>query len=243
MKVNRPAADLRRGTITSQPFCCSTRAVAQLVWRNITSPTQPVNSATRARRWPIAGKNFGQAAAVASSGGSMSTSCRSRGGNSCNRPRRLGQRDQAQRCAIRAGANSRPHAELDTETAGTGSSGETSRRFLPVVAGLLHRHAKRLDQLAVLHARGAGRLAGPAVEAQLQVPPHFVRQSSRPSVTPASDRCVRAGCRSRCRSRHRWAGRRAQPAMDAVEKQLIVDRRAGGCASFVSGCGSCVCGS
>ena len=39
----------------------STRAVAQCVGRNITSATQPVNSATRARRLPIAGNSVGSA--------------------------------------------------------------------------------------------------------------------------------------------------------------------------------------
>ena len=46
-----------------------------------------------------------------------------------------------------------------------------------------HRDAERLDELAVLHAGGAGRFAGAAVEAELEVAFDAGESSSRPSVT------------------------------------------------------------
>src|SRR6185369_5961753 len=44
----------------------------------------------------------------------------------------------------------------------------------PLRAKLRHVDAERLDQLAVLHARGARRFAGPAIEAQLEMADDFV---------------------------------------------------------------------
>ena len=48
-----------RGISTSQPFFCSTRAVARFVCGKKASAAQPVNSATRARRGPSAGSSSG----------------------------------------------------------------------------------------------------------------------------------------------------------------------------------------
>ncbi len=100
-------------------------------------------------------------------------------------------------------------------------------RFGLAFGRLLHRHAERLDQLAVLHARGTGRLAGAAVEAQLQVPAHFAGQlqaaiGHRAHQIDAAARAVVLVPQLHIR---RAAGR-AQAAVDAIEKQLVVDARA-----------------
>ena len=61
------------GMKTSQPFCCNTRSVAQWVWRNMASATQPTKNATRARFRPIAGRNFGSFGPAATGGGNSVT--------------------------------------------------------------------------------------------------------------------------------------------------------------------------
>ena len=114
---------------------------------------------------------------------------------------------------------------------GVGKQLEQDDLAEPVVASsasvsfcVLHRQAERLDQPAVVHARGAGRLARPAVEAQLQMPlerpvgfepavghqPHQVDPAARAVVLVAQFGVRRAR-------------RRTQAAVDAVEKQVVVD--------------------
>ena len=96
------------------------------------------------------------------------------------------------------------------------------------VAGRCHRDAKRLDQLAVLHAGGTGGFAGAAIEAELEMPldarrelqppvgdgPHQVDAAARTIVLVASFDVRRAG-------------RRAEAAVDAVEQQVVVEDCAG----------------
>ena len=53
------------GTWTSQPFCCSTRAVAQLTWRNMASPMQPMKRRDRGAALADGGQEFRQRAFVA----------------------------------------------------------------------------------------------------------------------------------------------------------------------------------
>src|SRR3954471_21229787 len=83
----------------------------------------------------------------------------------------------------------------------------------------LHGHPKRLDQLAVLHAGGTGRFAGPAIETELQMAaslmvnrqpaigdrPHQVDAAPRPIVFVAGFDV-------------RWTGSRAESAMNTVEE-------------------------
>ena len=44
------------------------------------------------------------------------------------------------------------------------------------IGGCVHRHAERLDELAVLHAGRAGRFAGAAIEAQVEMAANAVVQ-------------------------------------------------------------------
>ena len=70
--------------------------------------------------------------------------------------------------------------------------------------GLLERDLERLDHPAVLDARRTGRLAGPAVQAELEVLAHARRPSpAGRRRRPASGRSGPAGCRSRRTSRRR----------------------------------------
>ena len=96
----------------------------------------------------------------------------------------------------------------------------------PVVRGGRsgHRDLERLDDLAVLHAGGAGRLAGPAVEAEVEVladplghgeaavgdAAHQVNAAARAVVLVAGLDVGRAGGR-------------AEAAMDAVLEEAVVD--------------------
>ena len=91
-----------------------------------------------------------------------------------------------------------------------------------------HRHAERLDQFAVLHARRAGRLARAAVEAELQMSAHMIVQrqpaiGDRPHQIDPSPRTVVLVAGFDVRR----ARRRAKPAMDAIQEQTVVDARAG----------------
>ena len=195
---------------------------------------QPVNSATVARRRPMAGRNSGSGPSLRRGGGSMSTIRRSGAGQQPRQPRRLQQPQQAQ-FAGRCGPAAAPGEVCSgRETGRTGCSGETSRRRRGSPPSAIHRHAERLDQLAVLHAGGARRFARPAIEAQLQVPPHAVVQLQL-AVGHAAHQ-IDAPARAVvlvARLDVRRARRRAQPAVDAVEQQLVVERSAGiGCARF-----------
>src|SRR5205085_10247617 len=93
--------------------------------------------------------------------------------------------------------------------------------FVLLVADSFHRDSKGLDQLAVLHAGRTGCLTGTTVKAQLQVAADFMRQLE-PSVGDAAHQIDAAAGRIVFVARFdiSWAGRRAQPPMAAVEKQL-----------------------
>ena len=135
------------------------------------------------------------------------------------------------RWAIRAGTSARRSLSR------YGKQAEQDVAVKPIVgfglcrqplSGLCHRDAERLDQLAVLHAGGAGRFAGTAVEAQLEVAldarreleptvghgPHQIDAAARAVVLVAGLDVRRTG-------------RRAQTAMDAVEQQVVVEDCAG----------------
>ena len=94
-----------RGITTSQPFCCSTRAVAALVSGNIASATQPVNNATRARWGPTAGRTSGNGPRNPLSLGSIACIRRRVGGSNLVRPTRSAQSIIPKLCSSRAGAN------------------------------------------------------------------------------------------------------------------------------------------
>ena len=160
-----------RGTSTSQPFSCSTRAVAQWVERNITSATQPVNNATRARRRPIAGRNSG-------SGGSASPPVATFAPTAAVAAAAARNRWLPPASAALTAAQSEPEP-APRASRRMGEQAEQNPAVKPVaafcrrVAGLFHRHAEWFDQLAVLHARRTGRLASPAIEAKFQMPANF----------------------------------------------------------------------
>ncbi len=91
-------------------------------------------------------------------------------------------------------------------------------------AGLLHVNAKRLDQLAVLHAGRAGRLARPAIQAQIEMAFHL-RIQLHPAIDHRSHQ-IDAAARTVVLIAQLHVGRTcggAQAAMDAVEKQLVID--------------------
>ena len=80
---------------------------------------------------------------------------------------------------------------------------EPARRSLSLGRGR-KGDLERLDHLAVLNAGGAGRLAGAAIEAKLEVLANARTPSPAGRRRPrASDRSGRAGCRSRRRFRYR----------------------------------------
>ena len=84
--------------------------------------------------------------------------------------------------------------------------------------------AKRLDQAAVLHARGAGRLATAAIEAQVEMLGDFARQfepsvdNRAHQVNPPAGTVVFVS-----RLEIRRAGGRAQATVHAIEKELVRD--------------------
>ncbi len=95
------------GMKTSQPFCCKTRSVAQWVWRNMASATQPTKKATRARFRPTAGRNRGSLGPPFTGGGKSGTIRPSRPGISRNRPIRSARSNSPVCCANRTGRSSR----------------------------------------------------------------------------------------------------------------------------------------
>ena len=157
-----------------------------------------MNSATRARRLPIAGSNSGKAGSTRCARRQAANHLPQPHRQQAKQPERVGQRHEAQPLGDAPAAG--PFAsDWDGAAARRESSGGTNRGFFRFVADLFHRHAKRLDQLAVLHARGAGRLAGAAVEARLEVPPHVAAQR-QPGVGDGAHQIKfgRADCRFRC---------------------------------------------
>ncbi len=168
----------------------------------------------------------------------MSTSCCKRAGNNRVSPSPLTSRSSPSACANRAGARA-------AHTARIGKQPEQDPAMKPIVLGrriepdLLHRHAEGLDQLAILHARWAGRFAAAAIQAQLQMPPHIVRQR-QPAVghaahqidSPARAVVFVAGLQIR------GTRRSAKPAMDAIQKPADSRSPRRGCCSRQRQCHS-----
>ena len=83
--------------------------------------------------------------------------------------------------------------------------------------GFLHVDAERFDQAAVLDTGGTGSLAAAAIEAQVQVPLDCIRHF-QPTVGHRShqiDAAAGAVIFVAC-FQIRWAGRRAESAVDAI---------------------------
>jgi hypothetical protein len=135
----------------------------------------------------------------------------------------LGQRHQAQPLRDAGWRQRLPHAFR------IGKQVEQHPAMKPIVrfalfARALHGHAERLDQLAVLHARRARRLAGPAIQAQFQMPPHFVIEL-QPAIghrTHQVDPAARAVVFV-AQFGIRRAGGGTQAAVHAVQEQLVID--------------------
>ena len=101
------------------------------------------------------------------------------------------------------------------ETGDEGSAARASSSFA-AGRGACERDLERLDHLAVLNARGAGRLAGPAIEAELEVLAH-ARPHRQPTVGDRPhqvDSSARAVVLVASLDVGRTA-RRAEPAVDA----------------------------
>src|SRR5205823_12876965 len=93
-------------------------------------------------------------------------------------------------------------------------------------ADLLHVDAEWLDQLAVLHAGRTRGFARPAIEAEIDVPLHLLVQLDPPIGHGAHE--VDAAARAVVLISQLdvgWTRRRTQAAMDAVEKQLVINPR------------------
>ena len=187
----RRAAPARRSTVasrgasTSQPSAASTRTVAALTrWKN-TSCTQPVSSATVARRSPTAGVRSGSRANASRSdtGGSSDSSAPSRPGSFAASVR--DGREPAQLLVDRPGHRGGPQPPL------VGEQREDRLAEQPV-GGLaadvaLDLRAHRLDQLVVLHAGRAGGDARHAAQAGVDV---LGERPVRP-ISPFSARFIR----------------------------------------------------
>src|SRR5437660_4993212 len=91
--------------------------------------------------------------------------------------------------------------------------------------GLLgHLNAKRLDKLAVLHARGARGFSCAAIEAQIEMAPYLIVERY-PTIGDGSHE-IDAPTRAIvliAEFNVSGASRCAKPAMHAVEEQLVVD--------------------
>ncbi len=141
--------------------------MAALVSGYIASATQPRNSATRARFGPIGGRTSGSVP-LGCNTGSIACIRRSVGGSSRVNPTRSAQSSNPSRWSSRAGAS----AALTRPEYGNRWCRISRRSRLAFsVAGTdcLQRDLERLDDLTVLHSRGARRLARATVEAEVQV--------------------------------------------------------------------------
>ena len=101
------------------------------------------------------------------------------------------------------------------------------RLYLPAGFRFIHEHAERLDELAVLHAGRARGLARPAVQAQIEVLLHVVVEWQRAvdDLPHEVDAAARAN-RPRSGLDVGGATRGAEPAVDAIEHEFVVDVRA-----------------
>ena len=216
------------GTKTSQPFCCNTRSVAQCVGRNMASATQPTKNATRARFRPTAGRNCGSLRTRPRRRRQQRQHASQPAGHQLQQPQPLGRGENAQPLQHPHRTEQPPHAiGVGKQPQQNQLAEQIEAAFHPLVA-LLDGQAERLDQPAVADARGTGRFAGPAVQAQFQVSAHAVGQrriavghhshqldaAARPVVLVAQLGVGRAG-------------RGAKSAMDAGQQQFGVDARAG----------------
>ena len=176
--------------------------MAAVVSGYMASATQPRKRATRARFGPIGGRTSGSRPAPLDSRGSIASILRSVGGSSRSRPDPLGQAENAQllepvrrheRRLDPTGVREQVMEDQPLKQAGAGAGRSV----------LLHGDLERLDQLAVLDARRAGRSRRPGSRGRDQGdggrpgPSRAGRRSRR-----ASGRSARAGCRSR-----RWSRR------------------------------------
>ena len=211
---------------TSQPFCCKTRSVAQWVGRNMASATQPTKKATRARFRPTAGRNRGSFGPGFDRRRQQRNHAPQPAGNQLQQAQPLGQVEQPDLLHQPHG-----HQQL-AHPVGVGEQSEEDQFAEPVVfhfrppIGLLDRQAERLDQPAVAHARRAGRFAGPAIEAQFQVPAHAVGQ--RGAAVGHHPHQLDAAAGAVVLVAHlgeRRTTRRAQPAVNAAQEQIVADSR------------------
>ena len=172
--VQRPAAALRRAG--SRPRSRSSAARGR--WRRFVcgkkaSATQPRNSADPRPPLALGRQHLRQravvplAAAAACRASAAATAAAAR-----SSPIFSSSQSRPVHCISRAGARASRVRQPRTGRRGRASSRCSAvQRLRPAGrARARHVHAERLDQLAVLHAGRAGRLARPAVEAQVEVP-------------------------------------------------------------------------
>ena len=125
----------------------------------------------------MAGSTSGSGCSVLRGGGNMATNCRNRGGNSrvrpvfqqCHQSQPLRNAGRHERLAQFIRIGKQPEQNVAVEPVRSFGRRES-------VGGAFHRHAERLDQLAVLHARGASGLAGATVQAEFQMAADFIVQ-------------------------------------------------------------------
>ena len=216
------------GMKTSQPFCCKTRSVAQCVGRNMASATQPTKNATRARFRPTAGRNRG----------SFGPGFDRRRQQRNHPPQPAGDQLQAAPSA-RPGRTARPAAAAAPAAAACASArrretaGSRINLAEPVV--LLLRPRDRPARPPGGTARSAGRSARPRGRPS--------RTPGNPGTIPGAGACGRsARLRPSATIRISWmrprgpsfsspsfgigrATRRAQPAVDAAQEQIVADSR------------------
>ena len=148
----------------------------------------------------------------------------SRPGISFEQPQPLGGAEHAQPLQQPHGPQQPPHA------LGVGEQPEQDQLAEPVerrsirAVGLLDRQAERLDQPAVADARGAGRFARAAIEAQFQVAAHRGRSAAaafghQPHQLDAAARAVVLVAQLGVGR----ASRRAQSAVDARRQELRIE--------------------
>jgi len=147
-------------------------------------------------------------------------------GHQLQQPRLLGQTEQPRALRKPHKRQQPPHATGIGEQPEEDQFTEPVPTLLDPPVGPAHFQAERLDQPAVLDARGTRRLARSAIQAEFQVAaypagqgcpavghhPHHLDPAAGPVVLVAAFGVRRTG-------------RRAQAAMHALEEQLAVDPR------------------
>src|SRR5437870_52166 len=136
---------------------------------------------------------------------------RQAGGEAAERPAAGEESERAER-----GLPAGPRGEQGDERAPAEATGP---RSVP-----LDERARRLDQRAVRHARGAGRLACPAAEAEIEVPHDLPRRPERALLERAHEMDASARrVRLRAELEVGRARREAEPAVHAGIELLVVD--------------------